>query len=407
MKIEKRRIITDEEAAQMRLETDLFKCVANYRRAIGIPIVDQVRDIAPWVGTRVAIDLAVMSTFSAQSQVFLCEGPQGSGKTRLLETLSYAIALDAGGTPVIYVPISVSEETRLRELGGIQLLNQVTGKMYIEWSDVFKAHVIHVDEATRATTQLSNGLLQLLQKRGQTCKGVFQPLLPVHIFGVTCNPEGYLGTRPQPLAFWDRFGGCAWMPHLNRQEREVLNSEDCYTDPDIGNYVKPVITLEQIKAIRDKVKQIVLPKRCTDYIGWLTTAYDLESGEFDELHNAKIAAEHPIVGSDGEPTVWDAEKLRQVLPPLGAGLSVRPDISIVQLLKSWLFCNVDEPDPRKIGYHVTDQVIQYIYRLAAWKRVNINSTRLSKVDLISLVIERATAAHLAAHLAESKKAQLA
>jgi MoxR-like ATPase len=388
MKVEEHRIITKEEAQQMRLETDLRKCTDNYRRAIGIPIVDQVRGSAPWVGTRAAIDLVVMCTFSANSQIFLLEGPQGAGKTRLLEGLSYAIAVDTDGKPVNYALFSVAEETKVRDLLGMELFDKVKNLPFIDWSVVFSGHVIHIDEVTRATTQFSNGLLQLLQKKGATIKGEYKALQPVHIFGMTCNPEGYLGTRPQPLAFWDRLGGCAWIPHLNGNERKELLSKDCYSDPEIGNHVEPVITLGQISAIRDQVRRIVLPERCIEYITRLTTAFDVDSDEFDQLHSRKEAEKTAIVDGKGAKTIWDAAELRKVLPTMGAGLSVRPDLAMVQLLKSWLFCNVDLDDPVAIGQKVTDDVIQYIFRLAAWKRVNIISNRLTKVQLINMVIDR-------------------
>ena len=166
--------------------------------------LDQFRDQANQVraaiggvirGQEALID-AVLTAVFAHGHVLL-EGPPGTAKTLLAQSLGRAVALQFGR-------VQFTPDLMPGDVLGVNLFNFQTNAFTLTKGPIF-TDLLLADEINRAPPKTQAALLQAMNEREVTIDGVTHPLGPNFTVIATQNPIESHGTYPLPEAQLDRF----------------------------------------------------------------------------------------------------------------------------------------------------------------------------------------------------------
>ena len=167
--------------------------------ALGARLVDVRREVARAIHGQVDVVEQTLICLLAGGHVLLV-GVPGLGKSRLVETLSVVLGLDANRiqfTPDLMPPEITGFETQDIDENGRRGFRFVPGPVFCQF--------LMADEINRASPRTQAALLQAMQERRVSIAGVEHRLPePFHVLA-TQNPIEQEGTYPLPEAQLDRF----------------------------------------------------------------------------------------------------------------------------------------------------------------------------------------------------------
>ncbi len=185
----------------------------------------------------------------------LLEGVPGLAKTTAIKTLAQAI--DTGFQRIQFTP-----DLLPADLVGTLIYVPNEGTFKTRKGPIFSNFVL-ADEINRAPSKVQSALLESMQERQVTIGEETFPLDRLFLVLATQNPIEQEGTYPLPEAQVDRFMLKVVIGYPTpEEERKVM---DLALEGGTAT-VNPVITAEEIFAIRDVVGMIYIDEQLKEYI---------------------------------------------------------------------------------------------------------------------------------------------
>ena len=192
----------------------------------------------------------------------LLEGVPGLAKTLTISTLARVLHL-------AFARIQFTPDLLPADLVGTMIYNQKDGKFEVKKGPIF-ANIILADEINRSPAKVQSALLEAMQEKqvtiGETSFQLDRPFLVM----ATQNPVENEGTYPLPEAQIDRFMLKVFVDYPTKEEeleimRRISNMQFSYE-------VNPVLTKEDIFAIRQQVNSVKISESLEKYIIELVAA---------------------------------------------------------------------------------------------------------------------------------------
>jgi len=205
------------------------------------------------VGQKYMVDRLLTSLFTGGH--VLLEGVPGLAKTETVKTLAKAV-------DVKYQRIQFTPDLLPADLIGTMIYNQNTNNFETKKGPIF-ANIILADEINRSPAKVQSALLEAMQEKhvtiGENTFYLEEPFLVL----ATQNPIEQEGTYPLPEAQVDRFMLKLKITYPTpAEELEIMRRVTAQKKADI----KPVITPEEIKRVREIVKEIYIDEKVEKYI---------------------------------------------------------------------------------------------------------------------------------------------
>lgn len=194
----------------------------------------------------------------------LLEGVPGLGKTMLVRSLADSLSLS-------FSRIQFTPDLMPTDILGATIVNQNEGgrfDMQFEKGPVF-AHLVLADEINRASPKTQSALLEAMQERSITMRGVGHLLPRPFQVLATQNPLEMEGTYPLPEAQIDRFLFKTLVDSPSEEELVAI------LERTVGSYVpmcRPVLDVEGLLTLQRVVRDVVIPPHVMNYAARLTMA---------------------------------------------------------------------------------------------------------------------------------------
>ncbi len=186
----------------------------------------------------------------------LLEGVPGLAKTLTVNTLSKVLHLD-------FQRIQFTPDLLPSDLVGTMIYNQQASKFEVKKGPIF-SNIILADEVNRSPAKVQAALLEAMQEKqvtiGETTFMLDRPFLVL----ATQNPVDQEGTYPLPEAQMDRFMMKVYVDYPSKEdELEVMRR---MANMSFDSHVSPVLTKEDIFAIRQEINKIAISESLEKYI---------------------------------------------------------------------------------------------------------------------------------------------
>ena len=188
------------------------------------------------------------------------------------------------------------------DLTGVSVYNQRTGSFDFHPGPLF-ANIVIADEVNRANPKAQSAMLEAMGEGQVSADGRTWPLPDPFFVVATQNPIELEGTYPLPEAQLDRFMACTGFGYPTAEAECAM-----LTSPDSAQPLRSlheVCTIEQARAMRSSVAQIVLSAPVARYIVDLVSATrshaDIRYGASPRagLHLAAMAKAEALVAGRG------------------------------------------------------------------------------------------------------------
>ncbi|MFN5556022.1 MAG: AAA family ATPase [Chryseotalea sp.] len=186
----------------------------------------------------------------------LLEGVPGLAKTLTISTVAKVLHLD-------FSRIQFTPDLLPADLVGTMIYNQKEGKFEVKKGPIF-ANIILADEINRSPAKVQSALLEAMQEKqvtiGETTFNLDKPFLVL----ATQNPVDQEGTYSLPEAQVDRFMMKVTVDYPTKEQelevmRRISNMQFDFT-------VNPVLTKQDIFAIREQVNKVKISESLEKYI---------------------------------------------------------------------------------------------------------------------------------------------
>lgn len=202
------------------------------------------------VGKRQAIELVIAAMLTGGH--VLIEDVPGVGKTKLVSS----VARSCGGT---FGRIQMTPDVMPSDITGFTMINTQTGVNEFRKGAAF-CNFLLADEINRASPKSQSALLEIMEEGQVSLDGNIYPLPKPFMVLATQNPVETYGTYHLPEAQMDRFVMKISMGYPDKtDELAILERNESSLTP---NTLEPVITCEDIIALKEKVRLV----RCSDNI---------------------------------------------------------------------------------------------------------------------------------------------
>jgi MoxR-like ATPase len=192
----------------------------------------------------------------------LLEGVPGLAKTLTISTVARVLHLD-------FARIQFTPDLLPSDLVGTMIYNQKDGKFEVKKGPIF-ANIVLADEINRSPAKVQSALLEAMQEKqvtiGETTFILDKPFLVM----ATQNPVENEGTYPLPEAQIDRFMMKVFVDYPTKEhELEIMRR---ISNMGFSYEVNPILTKEDIFAIRGEVNKVKMSESLERYIIELVTA---------------------------------------------------------------------------------------------------------------------------------------
>lgn len=192
----------------------------------------------------------------------LLEGVPGLAKTLTISTVARVLHLD-------FARIQFTPDLLPSDLVGTMIYNQKEGKFEVKKGHIF-ANIILADEINRSPAKVQSALLEAMQEKqvtiGETTFVLDKPFLVM----ATQNPVENEGTYQLPEAQIDRFMMKVFVNYPTKEhELEIMRR---ISNMGFSYEVNPILTKEDIFAIRGEVNKVKISESLEKYIIELVTA---------------------------------------------------------------------------------------------------------------------------------------
>ncbi|MGJ3240443.1 MAG: AAA family ATPase [Anaerolineae bacterium] len=212
------------------------------------------------IGKRNEIRLAVLGLLCRGH--ILIEDIPGVGKTMMARSLAKVIGCS-------FSRIQFTPDMLPSDVTGVSIYNQRTNEFEFRAGPIM-AQIVLADEINRATPKTQSALLEAMEEKQLTVDGVTYPMDNPFMILATQNPIEYEGTFPLPEAQLDRFLMRIQMGYPTPEEELTVLSSQQYQHP-IGN-LQQVISLNELIAAQDAIRQVYVAEEVKQYIIYLVTA---------------------------------------------------------------------------------------------------------------------------------------
>lgn len=186
----------------------------------------------------------------------LLEGVPGLAKTLTIKSLSQAIHAK-------FSRIQFTPDLLPADVIGTLIYNQQKAEFVIRKGPIF-GNFILADEINRAPAKVQSALLEAMQERqvtiGETTFKLEQPFLVL----ATQNPLDQEGTYPLPEAQVDRFLMKVVVGYPSRAEEQLIIRQQ--VQGAAMPTVNPVVSISEIIAAKDLVREIYMDEKVEQYI---------------------------------------------------------------------------------------------------------------------------------------------
>lgn len=197
----------------------------------------------------------VLQVILAGGHVLLEDMP-GVGKTTLALAFSKVLGLKWGR-------VQFTPDVMPSDVVGYSLYNKATGQMEYQPGAVL-CNLFLADELNRATSRTQSALLEAMEEGQVTVDGVSHAVPQPFFVMATQNPAGAAGTQPLPDSQLDRFMVKLSMGYPGRAAEAQMVRDRQGQNP--VNALSPVLTPEQLTALRVQVGQVYLSDAVLGYI---------------------------------------------------------------------------------------------------------------------------------------------
>jgi len=205
------------------------------------------------VGQSYMIDRILMALI-ADGHI-LVEGIPGLAKTTAIKTV--AAAIDTGFSRIQFTP-----DLLPADLIGTEIYRQESHDFALKQGPIF-TNLLLADEINRAPAKVQSALLEAMQERQVTIGEKTRVLPDPFLVLATQNPIEQEGTYPLPEAQVDRFMLKLRVSYPDKvEEKEIMRRMAHREKPE----VKPVLTPDDIKAMRRVADAVYLDEKVEDYI---------------------------------------------------------------------------------------------------------------------------------------------
>jgi MoxR-like ATPase len=186
----------------------------------------------------------------------LLEGVPGLAKTLTVNTLAKVLHLN-------FNRIQFTPDLLPSDLIGTMIYNQQKSNFEVKKGPIF-SNVILADEVNRSPAKVQSALLEAMQEKqvtiGETTYTLDRPFLVL----ATQNPVDQEGTYPLPEAQVDRFMMKVHIDYPSKtDEMEVMRR---MSNMQYSAEVKPILSKEDIFAIRDQINAVKMAEPLEHYI---------------------------------------------------------------------------------------------------------------------------------------------
>ena len=192
----------------------------------------------------------------------LIEDVPGTGKTVLAKALSKSLGCS-------FRRIQFTPDLLPSDVTGLSIFNQKTNEFEFRPGPIM-AQIVLADEINRATPKTQSSLLECMEERQATIDGVTYQMPKPFLVIATQNPIEYEGTFALPEAQLDRFLLRLHLGYPGMLEELVILDEQKKTHP--IDDLQEVMSLEELRAMQDGVREIYVDSSVSEYIVRLVTA---------------------------------------------------------------------------------------------------------------------------------------
>ena len=221
---------------------------------ISAPVRDLAREVGRVVVGQEKMVRALLIGVLTGGHVLL-EGVPGLAKTLTVTTL--AKAMHAKFSRIQFTP-----DLLPADLIGTLIYDPKAGSFTPRKGPIF-ANLVLADEINRAPAKVQSALLEAMQEKAATIGDTTYPVGDPFLVLATQNPIEQEGTYRLPEAQVDRFMLKLKIGYPTKAEERTIIDRMVVGDPED---VRPLVTLEQVKAARDAVGRVHLDERIRDYI---------------------------------------------------------------------------------------------------------------------------------------------
>lgn len=230
-------------------------------------------------GQDALIDVLLVSLFGRGHCIL--EGPPGTAKTLLAQSLSAAMSL-------AFNRVQFTPDLMPGDILGVNLFNFQTGEFRLTKGPIF-TDVLLADEINRAPPKTQSALLQAMNERQVTIDGVTYPLGEEFFVLATQNPIEQHGTYPLPEAQLDRFLFKLIVTFPDREAEIAILSRGAAREA-----IAQVMTREDLAAGHALVDSIRLSDSIVAYLVDLVRA---TRSDTDLAHGASTRAAAALAGA--------------------------------------------------------------------------------------------------------------
>lgn len=238
----------EEQAFESRVDLSALNAsVTRIREEIGKVIV----------GQSAMIDLLITAIL-ADGHV-LIEGVPGVAKTLTAKLLSRIIS-------VKFSRIQFTPDLMPSDVLGTSVFNVKKTEFEFKAGPIF-SNIVLIDEINRAPAKTQAALFEVMEERQVTIDGTTYPFEYPYLVVATQNPVEHEGTYRLPEAQLDRFlfKITVGYPEL-QQEVSILANHHRRRGAMALDEVNPVLTVDQIRQVRESVQQVHIEENLVHYI---------------------------------------------------------------------------------------------------------------------------------------------
>jgi MoxR-like ATPase len=194
----------------------------------------------------------------------IIEGAPGVAKTMTARLVAKSI-------DVQFSRIQFTPDLMPSDVLGTSIFNPKEQNFEFKPGPIF-SNIVLIDEINRSPAKTQAALFEVMEERQVTMDGKTYKMPPPFMVIATQNPIEYEGTYRLPEAQLDRFLFKISVPYpTTEQETNILSNFNKIGSKNVFEDINSVLTANDIEAIRNTIKQIIIDEKLIKFITSITT----------------------------------------------------------------------------------------------------------------------------------------